>query len=49
MIPNLSVHGHVGEYGEQRAEVMMNNLMEIMEDMAEVAVEVVAKISDAAS
>ena len=31
------------------AEVMMNNLMETMEDMAEVAVEVVAKISDAAS
>ena len=31
------------------AEVMMNNLMETMKDMAEVAVEVVAKISDAAS
>ena len=31
------------------AEVMMNNLMETMEDMAEVVVEVVAKISDAAS
>ena len=31
------------------AEVIMNNLMETMEDMAEVVVEVVAKISDAAS
>ena len=30
-------------------DVMMNNLMEIMEDMAEVALEVVAKISEAAS
>ena len=30
-------------------EVMMNNLMETMEDMSEVAVEVVAKISDAVS
>ena len=31
------------------AEVVMNNLMEIMEDVAEVALKVVAKISDAAS
>ena len=31
------------------AEVMMNNLTEIMGDVAEVALEVVVKISDAAS
>ena len=31
------------------AEVVMNNLMQIMEDVAEVALKVVAKISDAAS
>ena len=31
------------------AEVMMNNLMEIMGDVAEVALEVEVKISDAAS
>ena len=49
MILNLSVCGHGGVYGEQHSGNCDDNLMEKMEDVAEVVLEVVAKIADDAS
>ena len=46
MILNLSVCGHGGVYGEQHSGNCDDNLMEKMEDVAEVVLEVVAKIAE---
>ena len=49
MIPNLSVHGHVGVCGEKHGGSHDEQPIGDHGDVAEVALEVVVKISDAAS